>query len=314
MKKCFQCLLIAALALSMIGVSSIPAGATAAGARATAYRIANTFERLGYYVRDAYKYGKLLRGTSHTTNTVLYQGLSYVFIAGGDEDAYDVDLRIYDENGVLVARDNDVNDVAVAKVTPRWTGAFYIKVFMSDSAPGGAHWVLVTGSTRADAAPPPRPTDVYTYEWAAPTTAPEIAAYFKPYWSIPRSEFVLDQYGRTRYSAAAVIHFATGSAKIQPESIPLLDEWGQALAGPLRRGVFMVEGHTDAQGSAAYNQRLSERRANAVRDYLISRWNIAPSRLIPRGFGQRFPAATNLTESGRASNRRVQFTLVDWVQ
>jgi outer membrane protein OmpA-like peptidoglycan-associated protein len=68
----------------------------------------------------------------------------------------------------------------------------------------------------------------------------------------------------------------------------------------------VVEGHTDAIGSDAYNQGLSERRANAVRDVLVEQHGIETSRVSAVGYGESRPVADNDTESGRAINRRVE--------
>lgn len=70
-----------------------------------------------------------------------------------------------------------------------------------------------------------------------------------------------------------------------------------------------VGAHTDAKGSDSYNQTLSEKRAKAVADYIVSK-GIDPSRLVSRGYGKSMPVATNDTEEGRALNRRVEFKLV----
>ncbi|MDO9625376.1 MAG: OmpA family protein [Pseudomonas sp.] len=67
-----------------------------------------------------------------------------------------------------------------------------------------------------------------------------------------------------------------------------------------------VEGHTDAIGSEAYNQGLSERRANAVRDVLVEQHGIETRRVSAVGYGESRPVADNTTESGRAINRRVE--------
>ena len=64
-------------------------------------------------------------------------------------------------------------------------------------------------------------------------------------------------------------------------------------------------GHTDSQGDAAYNQRLSERRAQAVQSYLVSR-GVNPARMVAYGQGETQPIASNDTASGRAANRRVE--------
>jgi outer membrane protein OmpA-like peptidoglycan-associated protein len=70
-----------------------------------------------------------------------------------------------------------------------------------------------------------------------------------------------------------------------------------------------VLGHTDSVGSAEYNQRLSEQRARAVADYLVSR-GVNPARIATRGYGLTMPIATNDTEAGRAQNRRVEIKIV----
>ncbi len=73
----------------------------------------------------------------------------------------------------------------------------------------------------------------------------------------------------------------------------------------------MVEigGHTDSQGSDTYNLRLSESRANAVRNYLIQR-GVEATRLIAKGYGESMPIAPNTTREGRAKNRRVEFKVI----
>ncbi|MDA8404598.1 MAG: outer membrane beta-barrel domain-containing protein [Desulfobacteraceae bacterium] len=70
---------------------------------------------------------------------------------------------------------------------------------------------------------------------------------------------------------------------------------------------FEIQGHTDNVGSAAYNQKLSERRASAVKGYLVKK-GVKADRLTSKGFGFNHPAATNNTVEGRALNRRVEIT------
>ncbi len=67
-----------------------------------------------------------------------------------------------------------------------------------------------------------------------------------------------------------------------------------------------VEGHTDATGNAAYNQKLSERRAGAVRDTLVNQFGVESSRINAVGYGKERPVADNATSEGRAINRRVE--------
>ncbi|MGE5189376.1 MAG: OmpA family protein [Gemmatimonadota bacterium] len=69
-----------------------------------------------------------------------------------------------------------------------------------------------------------------------------------------------------------------------------------------------VEGHTDSTGSAQYNQDLSERRADRVRDVLVQ-YGVPPARLSVKGYGETDPIADNATEEGRQANRRVQLEI-----
>ena len=68
----------------------------------------------------------------------------------------------------------------------------------------------------------------------------------------------------------------------------------------------VVEGHTDSKGSDAYNQKLSERRASAVRDVLVNQYGVEASRVNAAGYGESRPVADNATDAGRAVNRRVE--------
>lgn len=111
-----------------------------------------------------------------------------------------------------------------------------------------------------------------------------------------------------RYATQGIL-FDTGSATIEPESTPTLKEIARALSqnADLR---LRIEGHTDNTGSADANMQLSERRAAAVRDYLVQRENIDASRLESAGMGQTAPAADNGTPEGRQTNRRVELVVL----
>jgi outer membrane protein OmpA-like peptidoglycan-associated protein len=100
------------------------------------------------------------------------------------------------------------------------------------------------------------------------------------------------------------VNFDFDKATIRKEARPILDE---AIATLQREGTVSIvaEGHTDSKGTDAYNENLSMRRANAVRDYLVA-GGIAPSRIQVQGFGESRPVASNDTEDGRAQNRRVE--------
>lgn len=106
------------------------------------------------------------------------------------------------------------------------------------------------------------------------------------------------------------VNFAFGESTLQPRATRTLDAVGAVLG---RHPDLRVEigGHTDAVGADAYNQRLSEARAEAVRAYLIDRFGVAPERLAARGYGEGQPIASNESRSGRALNRRVEFTVLN---
>ena len=72
---------------------------------------------------------------------------------------------------------------------------------------------------------------------------------------------------------------------------------------------IIVKGYTDSTGTEAYNQELSERRANSVRNFLISK-AVDPTRVTAIGFGEQFPIAGNDTEAGRQQNRRVELEII----
>jgi OOP family OmpA-OmpF porin len=104
------------------------------------------------------------------------------------------------------------------------------------------------------------------------------------------------------------VNFDFNKSTIRPDAAAVLEEAARALQEDETIDVS-VEGHTDAIGSDAYNDRLSERRADAVRDYLIGLGVSAP-RLMARGFGESQPVATNSTDEGRAQNRRVELKVI----
>src|SRR5262249_38079940 len=88
------------------------------------------------------------------------------------------------------------------------------------------------------------------------------------------------------------INFAFDSAKLQTDSLITLEKLATALRdNRLASYVFLIGGHTDAKGSDEYNQNLSDRRADAVRSFLIRKYGIDTTRLIAKGYGE-----TNLAD------------------
>jgi outer membrane protein OmpA-like peptidoglycan-associated protein len=105
------------------------------------------------------------------------------------------------------------------------------------------------------------------------------------------------------------VQFETGKANIKPESHGLLDEVAKVLKENPQVEVISVEGHTDSTGSADFNRKLSQQRAESVAKYLSSK-GVKAARLQPKGFGPDRPIADNESETGRDANRRVEFNIV----
>lgn len=105
------------------------------------------------------------------------------------------------------------------------------------------------------------------------------------------------------------VHFDFDKSTLRPEAKVILNE-AAALLNQHERVVVEVAGHTDSIGTDQYNQGLSERRANAVRDYLVEK-GVRASRMTAVGYGESRPVATNDTDAGRQENRRVELVVLD---
>ena len=107
--------------------------------------------------------------------------------------------------------------------------------------------------------------------------------------------------------AKGKIRFESGRATIDPDSAGLLD---RLVETAMRCPTVNIEiaGHTDADGEAAFNQDLSERRAQAVTEYLVKA-GLAANRFTPIGYGSTQPLSSNDTEEGKAQNRRIDFVV-----
>ncbi len=105
------------------------------------------------------------------------------------------------------------------------------------------------------------------------------------------------------------VYFASGKSIIRRVSFSLLNQVAQTLKAHGEIKKIRIEGHTDDRGSDKLNQKLSQKRAEAVRVYLIKQ-GVEVERLVAEGFGEAKPIAPNKTRAGRESNRRVEFVIV----
>jgi outer membrane protein OmpA-like peptidoglycan-associated protein len=104
---------------------------------------------------------------------------------------------------------------------------------------------------------------------------------------------------------AVRLYFEYDSAELTPETKNELSNYGKSLASDEFKGAkWAIEGHTDASGSADYNQSLSERRAKSVYNYLIHKFNLNPEQLVPLGKGESELYDPDRPKSG--VNRRVR--------
>jgi outer membrane protein OmpA-like peptidoglycan-associated protein len=106
------------------------------------------------------------------------------------------------------------------------------------------------------------------------------------------------------------IQFESGKYEIKKNSFPNLDNFGKYMK---ENPALLIEigGHTDDVGDEQMNMRLSQNRSNVVRDYLMSKWEIEPYRMLPKGYGESQPIATNKTPTGRQKNRRTEAKIID---
>lgn len=105
----------------------------------------------------------------------------------------------------------------------------------------------------------------------------------------------------------SVVNFAFDSSALTASAQANLDKLSTVLLNNPDTNIN-VYGHTDSKGTDAYNQGLSERRANSVKSYLVSK-GVSSSRLFAMGMGESEPVASNDTDAGRAQNRRVEFAI-----
>ena len=129
---------------------------------------------------------------------------------------------------------------------------------------------------------------------------------------IKQLEQALGQYKAEETSRGTILVindllFNSGGANLKPSSQRRLDPLVQYLQGNSQREII-IEGHTDSIGNPETNKRLSLKRADTVKQYLITR-GIDSTRIETRGFGEEVPVATNTTNAGRSLNRRVEVVI-----
>ena len=106
------------------------------------------------------------------------------------------------------------------------------------------------------------------------------------------------------------MHFELDKDAVRSISLSLLDEVAAVLHDVPEITLLEIQGHTDSRGSDTYNQQLSQRRAEAVRAYLVGGAGVAPDRLVARGYGESVPVDDRENEEGWSRNRRVQFVIL----
>lgn len=112
---------------------------------------------------------------------------------------------------------------------------------------------------------------------------------------------------KDRPSIDLEIYFDFNSSEIASKAVPDLMNLGRALTNAeLQGGVYLLSGHTDAKGGEDYNQRLSERRAQSVKDFLVRKFRISDDTLVTAGYGEEQLKNTSNPLAGE--NRRVQVT------
>jgi OOP family OmpA-OmpF porin len=161
-------------------------------------------------------------------------------------------------------------------------------------------WTPDTGVQDCDGVPAPAPAPApvpVQAPAAAPAPAPAPAPVVVP--AAPATEKV---------SFAADAFFDFDKADLKPEGKAKLDDLADKVKG-LNLEVVIAVGHTDSVGKDAYNQKLSVKRAEAVKSYLAGK-GIEGSRIYTEGKGKSQPVADNKTAAGRAKNRRVEIEVV----
>jgi outer membrane protein OmpA-like peptidoglycan-associated protein len=216
-----------------------------------------------------------------------------ILVKAGETTPLDIMLEPIEKQGKLVLRVVDL------KSQEPMTAQISIGDDISETVTGEFEQVLDPGSYTVNALADAEDYIPYTREIvieAGKTLELEIALVKKEF------KIVLPE-----------VYFETAKAELKPESHDKLDEAVATIRKVLSGNpdiIIEVQGHTDSRGSAEYNMNLSNDRANAVKDYLVTKHNIEESRLVAKGYGESDPVASNNTVKGMAKNRRVVFVII----
>jgi len=162
----------------------------------------------------------------------------------------------------------------------------------------GANWTPATAAKGCDGAiVPAAPVAVVA---PAPAAAPAPVAKAAP--------VVVPAVAATKVTYAADAFFDFDKSALKPEGRAKLDDLIGKIKG-INLEVIIAVGHTDSVGSNAYNQKLSVKRSESVKAYLVSK-GIEKNRVYTEGKGEKQPVADNKTSEGRAKNRRVEIEVV----
>jgi OOP family OmpA-OmpF porin len=163
-----------------------------------------------------------------------------------------------------------------------------------------ANWTPATAAPGCDGAIVPAAAPA---PMAAPAPAPMAAPAPAPAAAVVPAPMVAE---KVTYAADAFFDF--NKSVLKPEGKAKLDDLVSKVKG-INLEVIIAVGHTDSVGSDAYNQKLSVRRSEAVKAYLVSN-GIEKNRVYTEGKGEKQPVADNKTAEGRAKNRRVEIEVV----
>ncbi|TNF55773.1 MAG: OmpA family protein [Burkholderiales bacterium] len=164
-----------------------------------------------------------------------------------------------------------------------------------------AGWTPATAAQGCDGAIVPKPAP-------APAPAPAAAPAPAPAPAAPAAAAPKPAAAAAKVTYAADAFFDFDKAVVKPEGKAKLDDLVEKVKA-INLEVVIAVGHTDSTGPAGYNQRLSVRRAEAVKAYLVSK-GIEANRIYTEGKGLTQPVADNSTREGRAKNRRVEVEVV----